>query len=296
VRRRPSPVPERPREHTRPRTTAGRSDRNRKRTDLLVPLRNVLLLLLVAQCLRVAFTSPRLRLREIRVTGSSRLSVAQVRELGNIQLGENVFRVNLAQVSRRMLTEPYLRDAIVTRELPDAINVRLEERTPALQIACNGAIFDADPDGVVFQRARQVAADQPLLEIPARELPPLGGKLLEKHLALIRECSDLAKQHRLAVHKLHIDEGEELWLNVATSGTPSSDSGTSAPADNPGPKELSVRLGRATELPEKFRDIQKALAGWPDLLSSANYLNVMCPGRPALRLANAEPASTTATN
>jgi len=264
-----------------------RKERNRKKPDFVAAFRFLLLTLLVAQCLRVAFTSPRLRLQEVKVTGTGRLTPAQVREIGNVRLGQNIFCVNLTRVSRRMLGQPFIREAVVTRELPNALNVTLRERTPFLQAQAGAKLFHADEDGVVFQEAGARTSGMPTLELPARALPPLGKKLGAETLRTVRDCLRLARKETLDVRKMRIDEGGELWLNIATSPT--------SHASNPG---LEVRVGRATELPEKFRDIRQALAARPDLPATATYLNVMCAGRTAyLRLSeNPQDRDKTATN
>jgi hypothetical protein len=69
---------------------------------------------------------------------------------------------------------------------------------------------------------------------------------------------------------MRVDASGELWLNVEAT-----------PTKQTAPAILKVRVGRSTELPEKFRDIRLALASRPDLPGSASYLDVMCAGRTA---------------
>jgi hypothetical protein len=92
--------------------------------------------------------------------------------------------------------------------------------------------------------------------------PALSGAVLQ--------CVRLARKERLALGKMRVDASRELWLNVPTS------SGEGAP-----PAGLDVRLGRIVDLPEKFRDIRQCLTAWPELMTTAAYLNVMSPGNPA---------------
>lgn len=245
-------------------------DRNRKKPDVGGAIRLLLVALVIGQGLRIAFASPRLRLREVRVSGTQRLTAAQVRELGRVPLDENIFRVNLVRVSENLKRDPVVRRAVVTRELPHTLGIDLEERTPAIQVAHEGRLFHSDREGVVFQSAIQPADGMPLLELPSKERPEVGRSLPAGLADTVWRCAELARDESLEVRNIRIDEGGELWLNIRTYGAAPSSRGN-----------LAVRVGRATELPEKFRDIHQSVRSWPDLTTTAQYLNVMCAGRPA---------------
>jgi hypothetical protein len=253
---------------------------NRRKPDWLAVTRTVLIVALAAQGLRVAFASPRLRLQEVRVTGTQRFTPEHVLRLGGIPVGQNIFRVNLVKVAERLQGEPVIQEAILTRELPGTLNVELRERVPAFQIRVAGqqARLEADREGVVFQRAQAPVGKLPLLEIPAKSLPALGQRVPQQWVRTVWECVKLAKKEQLTIRDMRVDEAGELWLNIATFPT--------SPEARP---SLPVIVGRATELPEKFRNIRQVLQGVPDLTVSAQYLNVMCAGKPAYRPLSGKP-------
>lgn len=246
-----------------------RKERNRKKRDFLGALRVLSVLLVAGECLRVLFMSPRLALHTVRVSGSPRFTVADVQRLGGIRLGQNLFRVNLSRVSERLRTDPVIREAVVTRELPSTLRVELQERVPALQVASAGKVWLADDSGVVYQRAASVDPRLPSLDLQAKDMSPVGGTLRPELLFAAQECTRLAAEQHLRTDKMRVDGSEELWLNVASSASGQAGS------------ELPVRVGRLTDLPEKFRDIHQALQARPDLPTRATCLNVMCAGRPA---------------
>ena len=266
-----------------------RKTRNHKKPDYLAGFRNLLLLLLIAQSLRVAFASPRLKLKEVQVHGSRRLTPADVAKAGQVPLGENIFRVNLIRVSDRLRKDPMVRRAVVTRELPNSLNVEIEDRTPAYQVSCTGKRWDVDAENVVFRPAVGYMHGKPLLELQTADLPALGRKL-RPELAYARvECGKLAQKEGLALRHLRIDPAGELWLNILTEpagatlvvAAEEATDKEEAGAAEPVPGRLKVRVGRIADLPQKFRDIRQALAGWPNLTSTAMHLDVMCAGRPA---------------
>ena len=265
----------------RRRNARERRNRNRRRPDFRGPIRFLLMLLLIGQSLRVAFSSPRLRLEQVQVHGTQRLAPEEVTRLGKIPLGANIFRVNLVAVSNRLRKDPVIKEAVVTRELPGTVVVEVRERKPAYQLTCNGAIYNADQQGVLFERAQRLNPVFPRLELPASELPTPGQALSAERLKALKDCVRLARLERLPVTKMRVDDAAELWLNVTTNTR-----GSAVPAT------LSFRVGRTTELPEKFRDIRNVLDGFPDLAEKAALVDVMCPGRTSY-VPRAESSETT---
>lgn len=268
------------RKHARPEWR----DRNRRKPDLIALVRSGLMLLLIGQCLRVAFTSPRLQLSRVEVRGTARFTPAQIAALGHIELGQNMFRVNLSRVADYLEREPLIRDAAVTRQLPNTLQVELKERVPALQLtsaATPGACFQADAEGVVFQKVPRPDPKLPLAELAPKLLPKVGDSLRPDLTAAIQECAELARKEKLAVSKIRVDAPEKLWLNVVTPAFPS------RPA-----RTLAVFLGRAVDLPAKFEDIRNLLQSSNAKVASAETLIVMTAGHPSIREAKAEPSTS----
>jgi len=251
--------------------------RNRKKLDPMVVGRTLLVLALVGQGVRAALTSPRMRLQNVRVTGSQRYTPADVARIAEIPLNQNIFRVNLVRVSNKLRAEPVVRDVVVSRDFPQGLHVQLFEREPAFRVTAGNDAFDADRDGIVFQKAEGPAVDRPVLEVPRKDLPALGGRVRAELLQAVWECDRLARAEALSVRKMRVDGVGELWLNVATSS-----------ASQPSERALQVRVGRSTELPAKFRDIREALQVKPQLITTAEYLNVMSAGHPSYKVATDE--------
>jgi len=252
-----------------------RRERNRKKRDVFSMVRFLLVLVLVAQGMRVAFTSPKMRLTTVQVTGTRRFTPEQIIHMGRVPVSQNIFRVNLVRVSEALRQAPVIKNVAVKRELPNTLRIDVEERHPALLVRSDAGAFHADNEGVVFERADGTAGKLPVLEMAADKVPPVGGKLGLTWVRTVSQCAQLAQKEHLTVEKLRVDEGGELWLNVGINSAGQAVS-------------LPVRLGRAADLPEKFRDIRLSLLGFKDKMAEAKYLNVMCAGRPALGLPEAD--------
>ena len=247
-----------------------RRDRNRKKADFAGAFRVLLSIALVAECLRVAFCSPRLKLAQVEVGGTQRYSAQDVQREAGVELGQNIFRVNLVKVGEQLRRDPVIRDAVVTRELPRTVRVDITERVPAIQVVSPGGAYHADREGVVFEKAATLNRKLPLLTLPAHEVPSLGGSLKPERVRAFWECDRLARKEHLKLLNVSVDDAGELWLNTGTS-----------PSGQAVSQGLAVRIGQGTELPEKFRTIRQTLHSRPDLTTKASFLNVMCAARPA---------------
>ncbi|MBM3457225.1 MAG: FtsQ-type POTRA domain-containing protein [Armatimonadetes bacterium] len=276
---RPPSSPESPR-----RTRLAYRSLNRRRPESLPRLRWLLGLILLAQCMRVAFTSPRLGLTDIQILGSRRFTPDQVAARAGIQLGQNIFSVNVVRVSERMRESPLVRDAVVTRDLPSRLRVEVTERAPffTVQAAGTPGWFLVDETGIVFDRQAQPTQSGPTLLIAAQDLPAIGGLLRPELTDSVDECTRLCRAEGLDLRRMQFDQEGELWLQVQSSPgpTPRPPSGVPAPAQQL--VSVRVRLGRPTELPEKIRNLRETVDTCPAELAQAEYLNLMCAGRPAL--------------
>ncbi len=272
---------------TRLRRTESRA-RNRVKPDPTGPIALLVLGLLVAQCMRVAFTSPRLRLEQVRITGTERLSDQEVLKLTGIQLKQNVFRIDLHATADRLKKEPVIRTASVTRMLPNTLLIELGERKPSLQLKVGNDIWLADKDGVVYEKAPGQTKTLPLLEACGQDLPATGEKLRNELLQTVATCRTEAKKRQLTLLSMRVDPARELWLHVAApqaaAAQVTDDSDESEEPAVPAKGELLVRIARPTDIPAKLNDVQQALLAWREWGTEAKYLDVMCAGQPAYKL------------
>ena len=100
------------------------------------------------------FTQTRhFQVRQIVVTGMQRLSRLQVMEIAGVGLQTNILSVNLATTRKRLLAEPWVAEARVSREIPSGLRMHIREEVPlALLDMGAGEGFLINPAGEVFKR------------------------------------------------------------------------------------------------------------------------------------------------
>ncbi len=91
--------------------------------------------------------------REIVVTGQQRLSRSQVLEIAAIEPHMNILAVNLTTTRKRLLANPWIADAAVSREIPSGLSIHIREEVPlAILEMGDGHGFLINIDGAVFER------------------------------------------------------------------------------------------------------------------------------------------------
>jgi cell division protein FtsQ len=111
-----------------------------------------------------ALTSPRFSIQEVKLIGGKRVSPEQAQKQAGVTLGENVFGLDTAQAERKLLENPWIAEARVTRDLPRALRVEIREREPAALAVFAERLYLVTADGEPFKElATGDPADYPLI-------------------------------------------------------------------------------------------------------------------------------------
>lgn len=145
----------------------------RRRLRILLVV--VALLVLVAAAGAVS-VSPLLDVDHLRVRGVHRLRAAEVEAVGGIHRGDAMVWMDPGRVAGRIEALPYVRDARVSREWPDTVEVTVHERTPVAWIDSPGAKALVDGSGRVLEMVTIAPVGMPQL-LGTKVLPRPGGTI-----------------------------------------------------------------------------------------------------------------------
>ena len=249
--------------------------RNRRKANVAGWLRNLLLLAILGQAVRILVTAPVLQVRNVEVLGSERMSAVEVSELAEVEFGANIFRANLGVAARNLRRDPIIKHVAITRLPPATLQIRITDRQPAMLIRAGGKSWEVDSAGLLYREALGPEPDLPVLALPVEYLPRPGERIESSLWKTVNECIDLASREQLVLRGMRVTEKREMWVDLELDETREEEQ-----------PQLPVRLGRLVDLEPKFRDIRTSVLGWPGLAQSSRYLDVMCPGRPAFKSAN----------
>jgi cell division protein FtsQ len=154
----------------------------------------------------VVFATPLLGVADVRVRGVHLLTADEVRAAVAVRPGTPLARVDLAAVTRRVDRLSPVARATVSRDWPDALTVRVVERTPAAAVPVGGGFTIVDADGVAFDSVPQRPAGLPVVAVPApgpsdpttrAALTVLGALTPELRAALVSLVADAPTRIRL---------------------------------------------------------------------------------------------------
>jgi cell division protein FtsQ len=173
---------------------------------------------------RHVMTSPRFAVTSVQVIGNERRSRDVIVTESGLTMGANVFSTDLDSARSRILEDPWIAVAALTRRLPGTIDVQITERVPAALVTI-GDLFLADASGEPFKKLE--LGDPVDLPIITGVTPESVADDRDAALRNVRRGIDLAAEYercglakRATLEEVHFDPGGAFTLVV---GRPSMD-------------------------------------------------------------------------
>lgn len=208
---------------------------------------------------------------EIKLEGIGCLDRSRLLKKINVKKGDNLLSVNLKEIRKRLLSEPYVKDADVRRNFYSGLlDVRLKLREPAALLNCGG-IYGVDEEGVLLWKIREADfCDFPLINgMRVRGVKPgekINCKGMKKALEVLKYISLSVLESIAPVSEINVRDSRNIVLCVGKEGT-------------------QIRLGH-DKLSEKINEAVKILAGIKSKGEEAEYIDFRFkfPGRAFVKL------------
>lgn len=156
-------------------------------------------------------------LKEIHVTGNSRLSQGDITTIGDVSLGLNCLEMNVGEVEHRLSKNPWIQTATVRREFPNRLRISVTEKVPAFWIRQGDGLYFADATGTVIAPMHPgEMASLPILEV-ADSIDD-GATVLKGILRKIKEKQTPFTQAQTAWIKLTSAHEVEIYLDGHAGG------------------------------------------------------------------------------
>ena len=110
-----------------------------------------LILAVLAGIFVFLFISPVFNITDIKVENASKISENTYISLSEIQIGENIFKVNKPRVRSLIKYEPYVEEVEVKRNFPGTILLIVTERSPKYLIEKDGMYIYIDKNGYALE-------------------------------------------------------------------------------------------------------------------------------------------------
>jgi cell division protein FtsQ len=208
--------------------------------------------------------SPLFDMRTFRVSGNRHLSDADVARLAGLSRSTNVVWLGTGTVADRIERDPWVLRARVSRTLPGAVAVSIQERKPVAVVESKGVWFLVSADGVILGRASK--KDRlPAIEVAGA--PTAVGSRISGATPQLIVARALPAGVRRRVAHITTTKGGSLNV-ILRSGVP-------------------VFFGDASQAVAKARALSSLLSWANDRAIRADYIDVQAPAAPALFPASA---------
>lgn len=164
-----------------------------------------------------ALTTPWLRVDDLRVSGTHRVSEAWALAALDGLRGRHLLRVELDDVRDRLESHEWIRDVAVRKELPDRLHVAVEERRPAALLEIHGELYFVERDARVIAEYDERLVDEPLLVLEA----PVGSSYeVAPALELAAEWRRLDPAWSGPISEIEIVGGDDFRVRAERVGFP----------------------------------------------------------------------------
>ena len=167
-------------------------------------------------------TTPYFALREVRVEGASHRSRDHYQAVAALEKGKNVLALDLGDVRRRLLAEPWVEEAVVVRRLPGRVDVTVREREPLAIVALDEPYLVTATGNVFKTVEADELVDRPVITgLTTEAVSDAGGRGRE----LLRRALDLAAEYErgklaeaMPLEEVHVESSGEMVLRVGAQG------------------------------------------------------------------------------
>jgi cell division protein FtsQ len=155
-------------------------------------------------------------IRDVRVLGARNVSEERIRGLAAIPHGENLIMLDTAGAAERLRTDPWIKEAVVERDLPATAVISVVERRPGGWLQGLDGVAIIAGDGTILERADTAPLHLPTIGpwpgslAPGDRIDGLGQALrvtASMPSRLLRQISSAAS------------EGTDVILELRTGGT-----------------------------------------------------------------------------
>ena len=199
--------------------------------------RGIIFLLVSAAVLSFFVYVPFFTLENIKLVGAKYLTQDDILKVGEIYMGEPLFRLETDQVQSRLAKDLRVEEVTVRRELPHTLEITLKERRPIATVMCNYGYLDLDHDGTVLDSYKSLKTMQiPMINgVTVRDLY-IGDKVDDELIKKILDFLQRLDEDTLnRISEVAFVEEDYVVMYTATE------------------RAVQIRIGKLERLDEKAR-------------------------------------------
>lgn len=244
---------------------AGRKNAKKKKTRINVK-RFAFFILMVALCVELvvaSFTSPWFNVKKIVVEGNSTIPREDIVRRMALPEEAKLFLLKKIEISKRIETNPVVKEVKIYRKLPDIVIVRIVERTPFLILKTEKQSYHVDSSGIPFRAVDEKENSLPLLVLPGLKNVEKGKPVAGPEIKSAILCLYTVGTNRnTGAARITFDEYKEMNLEMRSG--------------------FIVKFGRLNDMARKMSIAASLLKENPNIQKEYIYADIACPDAPAL--------------
>lgn len=174
--------------------------------------------LLLLFCWQVVQASWFFNLEIVEVFGAETLSTRQIEELAGVWRGAQLLKLDLKEIERRIIADPRITGAVVTRHLPNKLRIQVDENIGLAVIPYCDGFVEIDRSGTVVSIVKNFSrVNLPIITgVPLRTVM-LGDKLsgLEAEAARVVAAA-IPGSIRPAISEINVSETGDVNITTVT--------------------------------------------------------------------------------
>ena len=134
-----------------------------------------------------AILSPIFNIKQINVSGNSKISSSEIISLSGLENEQNMFKYKMSDARERIKENAYIDTVKIKRNIPDSVNIEVTERQASFAIAYANAYALISSQGYILEISKQ-NSDLPILtgiKTKSEEIQP-GKRLCSDDLKRLR--------------------------------------------------------------------------------------------------------------
>jgi len=241
--------------------------KGKKRRRRIWPVILLLIVAVAAVRLFSDYFAETFTIHSVTVEGNSVVDRDEILKLSGVHPGTNLFSVPASRVESRVDGHWLIREALVVRQIPDQVIIRVTERTPLLILSSGDRFAVVDRDGICIELVRKLS-DRALPYYSGRNLDTpltLGQKIVEEEvLRVIGFTAEIPEDLRYLARE--IEPGIRTWTIYSVNG-------------------IKVKLGLGENTEDKLYLLESIFNETAILENSGDvsYLDLSDPERPVIK-------------
>ena len=160
----------------------------KKKTAILKIVKVLTLIIVIIGVSIYVALSPLFNIKEINVTGNSKLSKEEIISLSELKTDENTFKVSKKNIKNKVKANAYIENVKIRRKLPDKVEIIVVERVATYMIPFANSYIYINNQGYMLEITSQKAEMPAIVGIstPEEELHE-GQRLISEDLVKLGE-------------------------------------------------------------------------------------------------------------